>query len=381
LECEDNAAVTPGLSLATEKQPVTEAILAVESLSRHFTSRRGILFGRSGGTVRAVDGIAFSVNRGETLALVGESGCGKSTTARLVLRLIEPTTGTIRFEGAEIQDLQGEPLRALRRRMQIVFQDPFASLNPRMTVGQILEEPLIVHHLGDPASRRARVEELLGVVGLAAYHARRYPHEFSGGQRQRIGIARALAVEPALIVCDEPVSALDVSLQAQVVNLLRDLQRRLGLSYLFIAHDLAVVKHVADRVAVMYLGQIVEIGPKGALFSDPRHPYTRTLLAAIPRPDPHRNRSRMSGDTAGLDIPNPMNPPSGCRFHTRCPHAIERCRTEAPQPTEWAADHLVACHRAAELPRHDAVGADHLTPTAARRMALYAQRRQTAATQ
>jgi ABC-type oligopeptide transport system ATPase subunit len=212
---------------------MTDPILAVENLSRHFTVRKGILFGRAAGTVRAVDGVTFSLNRGETLALVGESGCGKSTTARLVLRLIEPTTGTIRFEGSYIHNMQGEPLRALRRRMQIVFQDPFASLNPRMTVGQILEEPLIVHHLGDPASRQARVEELLDVVGLAAYHAGRYPHEFSGGQRQRIGIARALAVEPALIVCDEPVSALDVSIQAQVVNLLRDLQRRLGLSYLW----------------------------------------------------------------------------------------------------------------------------------------------------
>ena len=360
---------------------MTEPILAVENLSRHFAARRGILFGRSTGTVRAVDGIAFSVDRGETLALVGESGCGKSTTARLVLRLIEPTTGTIRFEGAEIQNLHGAPLRALRRRMQIVFQDPFASLNPRMTVGQVLEEPLIVHRLGDAAWRRARVEELLEVVGLAAYHARRYPHEFSGGQRQRIGIARALAVEPALIVCDEPVSALDVSIQAQVVNLLRDLQRRLGLAYLFIAHDLAVVKHVADRVAVMYLGQIVEIGPKQALFSDPRHPYTRTLLAAIPRPDPHRERSRTAGNTASLDVPNPMNPPSGCRFHTRCPHVIDRCRSEAPGPGKWSADHLVACHRAAELPRSDAIGVDHVTAAAARRMALYAQRRQAATTQ
>ena len=351
----------------------------MENLSRHFAARRGILFGRSTGTVRAVDGIAFSVNHGETLALVGESGCGKSTTARLVLRLIEPTTGTIRFDGSEIQDLHGEPLRALRRRMQIVFQDPFASLNPRMTVGQILEEPLIVHHLGEAAWRRARVEELLSVVGLAAYHAQRYPHEFSGGQRQRIGIARALAVEPALIVCDEPVSALDVSIQAQVVNLLRDLQRQLGLAYLFIAHDLAVVKHVADRVAVMYLGQIVEIGPKQALFSDPRHPYTRTLLAAIPRPDPHRDRFRAGGDTASLDVPNPLNPPSGCRFHTRCQHAIDRCRIEIPKPTEWTADHLVACHRAAELPRSDAIGMDHVAPAAARRMALYEQRRQAAA--
>ncbi len=354
---------------------MTDPILTVENLSRHFTVRSGILFGRATGVVRAVDGVSFSVNRGETLALVGESGCGKSTTARLVLRLLEPTTGTIRFEGSYIQDMKGEPLRTLRRRMQIVFQDPFASLNPRMTVGQILEEPLILHRLGDAASRAARVEELLSVVGLAGYHARRYPHEFSGGQRQRIGIARALAVEPVLIVCDEPVSALDVSIQAQVVNLLRDLQRRLGLSYLFIAHDLAVVKHVADRVAVMYLGQIVEIGPKQALFSDPRHPYTRTLLAAIPRPDPHRDRTR---EVAGGDVPSPMNPPAGCRFHTRCPFVIDRCRTEMPVQTEWAPEHFVACHRAAELPVADGVGVDHVSPAASLRMELYARRREAA---
>ena len=359
---------------------MNDEILAVENLARHFEVNGGIRFGRSTETVRAVDGISFSLKRGETLALVGESGCGKSTTARLVLRLIEPTAGTIRFEGTYIHTMQGEQLRALRRRMQIVFQDPFASLNPRMTVAQILEEPLIVHRIGDRASRLARVAELLRLVGLAAYHAARYPHEFSGGQRQRIGIARALAVQPALIVCDEPVSALDVSIQAQVVNLLRDLQRKLGLSYLFIAHDLAVVKHVADRVAVMYLGQIVEIGPKSALFGDPRHPYTRTLLAAIPRPDPHRDRTPRDGgsDVPTGDAPSPLNPPSGCRFHTRCLHSIDLCRTTTPAPVEWAADHLVACHRATELPVADGTGVDHVTPAAAERMALYARRRDAA---
>ena len=355
---------------------MSDPILAVENLTRHFPVSRGILFGRGAGTVRAVEGISFSVGRGETLALVGESGCGKSTTARLVLRLIDPTAGTIRFEGQNIQDLKGAPLRALRRRMQIVFQDPYASLNPRMTVGEVLEEPLIVHGLGDASWRRGRVEDLLTLVGLAGYHARRYPHEFSGGQRQRIGIARALAVEPALIVCDETVSALDVSIQAQVVNLLSDLQKQLGLAYLFIAHDLAVVKHVAGRVAVMYLGQIVEIGPKHALFANPRHPYTRTLLAAIPRPDPHRDRGR---SILGGDVPSPMNPPSGCRFHTRCPHAIDRCRAETPALTIQAAGHMAACHRAAELPPAEEIGTGHTAPAAVRRMALYAQKRQIAA--
>ncbi len=350
----------------------TAPLLEVENLAKHYEARTGLILGSAVGVVRAVDGIAFTLHPGETLALVGESGCGKSTTARLVLRLIDPTAGSIRFEGADITALTGAALRKLRRRMQIVFQDPFASLNPRMRVGEILEEPLIVHGIGDRAARRDRVQELLRLVGLAAYHAERYPHEFSGGQRQRIGIARALAVEPALVVCDEPVSALDVSIQAQVVNLLKDLQARLGLAYLFIAHDLAVVKHMADRVAVMYLGQIVEQAPKDALFADPRHPYTRTLLAAIPRPDPHRDRHR---PVAGGDVPSPMNPPDGCRFHTRCPFVIDRCRTEIPALTPWSDGHLTACHRAAELPAIDEARASHVAPAAAERLALYARRR------
>jgi oligopeptide/dipeptide ABC transporter ATP-binding protein len=351
---------------------MTAPLLEVENLARHYDVKTGLIFGGTSGVVRAVDGISFKLHRGETLALVGESGCGKSTTARLVLRLIDPTAGSIYFEGRDITDLAGESLRKLRRRMQIVFQDPFASLNPRMRVGEILEEPLIVHSVGDRTTRRARVEQLLSLVGLAGYHAQRYPHEFSGGQRQRVGIARALAVEPSLVVCDEPVSALDVSIQAQVVNLLKDLQARLGLSYLFIAHDLAVVKHMADRVAVMYLGQIVEQAPKDALFADPRHPYTRTLLAAIPRPDPHRDRHRQ---VAGGDVPSPMNPPSGCRFHTRCPFVVERCRVETPVLMPWAEEHVTACHRSAELPAVDKTVGSRVTPIAAKRLALYADRR------
>ncbi|HTW71224.1 MAG TPA: dipeptide ABC transporter ATP-binding protein [Acetobacteraceae bacterium] len=353
-------------------------LLEVENLAKHYESRSGLILGSAVGVVRAVDGISFALAPGETLALVGESGCGKSTTARLVLRLIDPTAGSIRFEGADITTLTGAALRRLRRRMQIVFQDPFASLNPRMRVGEIVEEPLIVHGIGDRTARRARVRDLLQLVGLSAYHVERYPHEFSGGQRQRIGIARALAVEPALVVCDEPVSALDVSIQAQVVNLLKDLQERLGLAYLFIAHDLAVVKHMADRVAVMYLGQIVELASKDSLFADPRHPYTRTLLAAIPRPDPHRDRDRI---VAGGDVPSPMHPPDGCRFHTRCPFVIDRCRTEMPALASWADGHLTACHRAAELPAMDETAASHVAPAAARRLALYARRRAAAGAQ
>ena len=357
---------------------MTGALMEVAGLVKHYPMRRGLVLSRTIGQVRAVDGLSFELFRGETLALVGESGCGKSTTARLVLRLIEPTAGTIRFEGADITGLRGDAMRKLRRRMQIVFQDPFASLNPRMTVAEILEEPLIVHGIGDGAARRARVAELLGLVGLAPYHADRYPHEFSGGQRQRIGIARALAVEPALVVCDEPVSALDVSIQAQVVNLLKDLQARLGLSYLFIAHDLAVVKHVADRVAVMYLGRIVEIGPKDDVFANPRHPYTRVLLSAIPRPDPHRKlaQSAVQGDAPSGDVPSPANIPPGCRFHTRCPFVIDRCRIEDPALHAIEPGRLSACHRAEDLPAAAVMeAAQAATPAAARRLALYADRR------
>ena len=349
------------------------ALIEVEDLAKHYKMRRGLVFSRTVGDVRAVDGISFAVERGETLALVGESGCGKSTTARLALRLIEPTSGRVRFEGQDITALGGGELRRLRRRMQIVFQDPFASLNPRMTVGEILEEPLVVHRIGDRAARRERVSQLLGLVGLAPYHAARYPHEFSGGQRQRIGIARALAVEPALVVCDEPVSALDVSIQAQVVNLLKDLQGRLGLSYLFIAHDLAVVKHVADRVAVMYLGRIVEIGPKEQVFANPRHPYTRVLLSAIPRPDPHRKLARQ---VPGGDVPSPANIPPGCRFHTRCSFVVDRCRVEDPALHALEPGHFAACHRAEELPPAEAMEEAHAAaPAAAKRLALYAERR------
>jgi oligopeptide transport system ATP-binding protein len=313
-------------------------LLRVDSLVKHFPIRRGA-FGRTSGVVHAVDGVTFDVGVGETLALVGESGCGKSTTGRLVLRLLEPTSGTVQFEGRDVFALSDADLRDLRGHLQIIFQDPFASLNPRMTIGQTLGEPLALHGLAE-GRRRERVNEILHLVGLAPEYARRYPHEFSGGQRQRIGIARALAVEPRLIVCDEPVSALDVSVQAQVVNLLTDLQRQLGLSYIFIAHDLAVVKFVATRVAVMYLGQIVEFAGKHALFASPRHPYTQALLQAIPVPDPsvERQRAILQGD-----VPNPADPPSGCRFRTRCPHARQRCADDPPA-LEAADGHAVACH-------------------------------------
>ncbi len=342
------------------------SLLEVTDLTKHYPIRKGILVSREVGTVRAVDGVSFRIERGETLALVGESGCGKSTTARLVLRLIEPTGGTVRFDGVEVS---GAALRTLRRRVQVVFQDPYASLNPRLRVGETIAEPMEVHGIGDAASREARVQELLRLVGLAPFHAQRYPHEFSGGQRQRIGIARALAVQPDLIVCDEPVSALDVSIQAQVVNLLKELQAKFGLSYLFIAHDLAVVHHMADRVAVMYLGQIVEMAPKRQLFAMPAHPYTRALLRAIPHPDP---RLRGKVTPLGGDVPSPMNPPSGCRFHTRCPHVEAICRAEVPALRDIASGQRVACHLAERLPPFEAVDEGGLSAVATQRLALYA---------
>jgi peptide/nickel transport system ATP-binding protein len=318
-------------------------LLRVSRLVKHFPVRTG-LFGRSNGAVRAVDGVDFEVVTGETLALVGESGCGKSTTGRLILRLIEPTAGEIAFEGEDLLALSTSALRARRRALQIIFQDPYTSLNPRMTVGQMIAEPLALHGLA-VGRERERVADLLSVVGLSPQHAERYPHEFSGGQRQRIGIARALAAEPRLIVCDEPVSALDVSIQAQVVNLLTALQKRYGLSYLFIAHDLAVVKHIATRVAVMYLGRIVEYADKSALFASPRHPYTQALLSAIPVPQPAARRQRIVLEG---DVPSALDPPSGCRFRTRCPHARARCAEEDPALVSDGS-HATACHFWAEI--------------------------------
>jgi oligopeptide transport system ATP-binding protein len=325
---------------AAIRQDTASPLLRVERLVKHFAVRRG-LFGRISGQVRAVDDISFDVFAGETLAIVGESGCGKSTAGRLILRLIEPTSGSVTFDGRDVFSLDERGVRRLRREMQIIFQDPYASLNPRMTVGQMLAEPLALHGLASGEKAKQRVAELLHLVGLASYHAQRYPHEFSGGQRQRIGIARALAVEPRLIVADEPVSALDVSVQAQVINLLQDLQRRFGLSYIFIAHDLAVVKHIATRVAVMYLGKIVELADKQVLFEQPRHPYTQALLSAIPVPDAGVRRQRV---ILQGDVPSPLNPPSGCRFHTRCPHAQDRCRAEEPVLVAERDAHGTACH-------------------------------------
>ncbi len=320
---------------------MAQALLQVKNLVKHFPVKGGV-FSKTVDKVHAVDGVSFDIAPGETLGMVGESGCGKSTTGRCVLRLIAPTSGQIWFDGEDVTNVNKTQLRALARDMQIIFQDPYASLNPRMTVGAIVGEAMIIHKLAASAKERDdRVVELLETVGLHPDHLRRFPHEFSGGQRQRIGIARALAVKPKLIICDEPVSALDVSIQAQVINLLEDLQEKMGLTYLFIAHDLSVVEHISQRVAVMYLGRIVEIAPSRDLYTTPRHPYTEALLSAVPIPDPTVKRKRVVLEG---DVPNPINPPAGCHFHPRCPRAQERCKIEAPLLREMASGCQAACH-------------------------------------
>jgi len=318
-------------------------ILKVENLVKYFPIMRGVVIQRQVGAVHAVDDISFDLRKGETLGLVGESGCGKSTTGRTILQLYKPTSGKVFFEGADLVHTHGENLRKMRRRMQMIFQDPYASLNPRMTVEEIIGEPLVVHNAARGAEIRDRVKELLNLVGLSSGLVDRYPHEFSGGQRQRIGVARALALQPALIVCDEPISALDVSIQAQVVNLLEDLQDKFELTYLFIAHDLSMVRHISDRVAVMYLGVIVELANREELYKHPLHPYTQALLSAVPIPDPEIEERRRRTILEG-DVPSPINPPSGCRFRTRCPLAQEICAQNRPEFRELAPGHWVACH-------------------------------------
>lgn len=349
-----------------------DIILEARDLRREFVTHKP-LFGDAT-IVRAVDGVDLKIQIGETFAIVGESGCGKSTLARMLVRLIEPTEGAVIYQGQDISGASASEFRALRRDLQFIFQDPFSSLNPRMTVGALVEEPLRTHRLGTASERRAKVAEMLVHVGLSPQHASRYPHEFSGGQRQRVGIARALITEPKVLVGDEPVSALDVSIQAQVVNILQDLKTEFGLTLIIIAHDLAVIRHMADRVAVMYLGEIVEVAGAEALFDAPLHPYTEALASAIPLPQiSERSASpRISGDP-----PNPINPPSGCRFHTRCPYVIERCRTERPALQPATSDRDVACHRAAELALTGLSGSDQRrSPAAARRFELYRQARQ-----
>jgi peptide/nickel transport system ATP-binding protein len=322
-----------------------EALIQVRDLVKHFPITKGIVITRSIGAVQAVDGVSFDVMRGETLGVVGESGCGKSTTARLLMRLMAPTSGSIQFDGQEIANISGEELKAMRRKMQMIFQDPYSSLNPRKTVGTIISEPYIIHGLHkDAAKRKLAVQEIMDIVGLNPEHYNRYPHEFSGGQRQRIGVARALALRPKVIIADEPVSALDVSIQAQILNLLRDLQRELGLTLVFIAHDLSVVRHMCDRIAVMYLGKIVELASSEQLYMHPRHPYTGALLSAVPIADPRLAASKKRQILAG-DVPSPTNPPPACRFHTRCPKAVAgHCDTEEPMLDPKEGGNLAACH-------------------------------------
>jgi oligopeptide transport system ATP-binding protein len=320
-----------------------DTLLEVRNLVKHFPIKSGLLFDHQVGAVRAVDDVSFSVAEGETLGLVGESGCGKSTLARSILQLIRPTSGSVRFRGTELTELGRRKLRPLRQEMQMIFQDPYASLNPRKRIGQIVGDPLRLHGVASGAELERRVQHLLERVGLAAEHINRFPHEFSGGQRQRIGVARALALEPKMIIADEPVSALDVSIQAQIINLLEDLQDEFGLTYVFVAHDLGVVRHVSDRIAVMYLGKIVEIGPAEDVYSNPIHPYTVSLLSAVPIPDPERNRAREQVVLEG-DVPSPADPPQACRFHTRCPRATEICAEVEPQLLDYGRGHWAACH-------------------------------------
>ncbi len=320
-----------------------DVLLRVEHLVKHFPITRGIIFQKQVGAVHAVDDISFDIHRGETLGLVGESGCGKSTTGRTIIQLYRPTSGKVYFEGVDLVNLKGDELRRMRRKMQMIFQDPYASLNPRMTVGDIIGEPLIIHKVASGKEVQERVEHLLELVGLNPAFSNRYPHEFSGGQRQRIGVARALALQPLLIVCDEPISALDVSIQAQVVNLLEDLQDQFHLTYLFIAHDLSMVRHISDRVAVMYLGKIVELTTSRELYENPLHPYTQALLSAVPVPDPGIEEKRQRIILQG-DVPSPVNPPSGCRFRTRCPLATAICAEQQPEWRQVSPGHWVACH-------------------------------------
>ncbi len=321
-----------------------EVLLEVTDLKKYFPIKSGIVIQREVAAVKAVDGVSFKVYKGETLGLVGESGCGKSTTGRTILQLYRPTSGSVKYAGQEISTLKGEALRRMRREMQMIFQDPYASLNPRMSVGRIVAEPLVVHNIGTKKEREERVAALLEMVGLNPYFVRRYPHEFSGGQRQRIGLARSLALNPSFIVADEPISALDVSIQAQVVNLLQRLQEELGLTYLFIAHDLSMVRHLCNRVAVMYLGKIVEIAESEELYTNPLHPYTQALLSAVPVPDPAVEERRQRIILKG-DVPSPINPPKGCNFNTRCPVSVDVCFDTDPELVEVLPGHWVACHR------------------------------------